>query len=1662
MLRTKNKIVILFFVMGMIIFKTTVFADEYILTVNQKYRVLDSVEYEDYIWTSMDNTNSPYLPDGRREVEWNMDSDHSMINNGVHTINASINNNTFGKPGTVTCIGSGLYTKNIKCIQMRVRVSTESHFKLYYQCSYPGGADDNFSEEQSVMSEGKVQGDGRWHIISFNPNSINWTNSEDRQLKLCWFQATDNPKVWEIDWIRFMGEGTVKAISTEKTGTIIKYDNSDGINFAKNDRIINPGISYDPVSQSLKCNGNIWSYNCDIYADGIGISPSMLQKTILRVKADKLMNIKLEYRRNFNESSDTSIAVDTKSFYVPGDGLWHDIELESTFDTVNGVDQIGQLYLIPQTISAKDNTYNGTDVSADGDYYIKFVELYGTATTVNSYKYEANTPLIHRGEDECRVVLPGFANYSSDSINLGLIAASYFDGKLTEAKLITNKVNAGKVSPACEVTLPLESPDSEVKAFMWDMDNLKPIDLNELYNDDANSYSEENNETEILLDADDDKEVKVYVDDLFSEPIGRIGERWLSGWKQEVIGGCLERGNGMTAIIDDNSDKLPMVFVREFENMTYGEAFMNVILRFDTNVDGAKWALRCGEDEIMGFTSVDGNIVVLTPDGLNVIVENYKFANNYNIKFTFDVDKQIVHSVYVDGKLVAENISFLTPVSKINNFVMRTENETVGRYEMDSLKIYRGYKVFENFSLSSLNIPDDWENVVGTARIYDTMLELNGNKKVRKTYTREKRKTVTEFYLYMPSGREGFKVSINDGDKRIGGISSTNEGFAYFSGNSPSEEFYKQLPNVMYNFRLETDFENHSMDVFMNNRLMKSGIPLPDDVTGTDNLTVENASDGGNIYFTNVTVKPVIEYEDYCPEPQVPEKDDIDIIMQMCPMWAEGTHFGYDHLNASPGRKPLMGFYDESDSEAMDWIIKYMVEHGVDVRMSVWYRHGGVNAPMREYTDATGMPQYKAMQNAKYADKMKWCILWENSGSMELGSPEENLDAFLKYIAPYWIEYYFKDSNYYKINGRPVVGTYNFKTVASDFTSDTKVGIDKFRQMCIDAGVGNPLFLQDVDVTGQESEENLDLINDWGIDLHSQYHQGSKYFEETKVALETTKEYVIKNNYSFQTIPVINPGFDNYAWGIGTGVLWDNEMMKEALIYMRDEYFVDLPTPTGKKMMLLATWDEYGEGHYFAPSEGNGFGFLDAVREVFVGGEHEDILPTENQLDRFNNRYPSWREAPFTIEKMVSREIPENSYVKRLWSFDRDGDFGGWENAGGFSSLEVKDGYLKCVSDGGRGSINFFANEEYSDVVQVRVKYRNMSSAYNAKLYYQNQFMNELTEKNAISEHIKLNCENGELVFSTGKYPLDWKGIVNELLMAFEPMNKGEKLYIDSIELIARKPDESKMKLNVNGYVTEVDGSIISSGDAMVPIRDLAWIMRFDDRVYYDKETNTYMYRSYSDNKIVVMPAKGDTFTINDTKYPSENHYRIYDDGIFRVSSLWVKKVFEKNSYYSNEENTFFITDRSLNERSIIWSADFSSGMDNFIFGRDTSGKVDGGMLMLHCTDGDPQIINNKIGDMGIDCKDLKNFAIRTTSKVPCIIKVYYSTTLHPEVSEENAFFFSIPATDEAQVFNCDISEQKNFEGIIKYIRIDVERNLNNDLNVDYIRFYGDFEREIQ
>ena len=104
----------------------------------------------------------------------------------------------------------------------------------------------------------------------------------------------------------------------------------------------------------------------------------------------------------------------------------------------------------------------------------------------------------------------------------------------------------------------------------------------------------------------------------------------------------------------------------------------------------------------------------------------------------------------------------------------------------------------------------------------------------------------------------------------------------------------------------------------------------------------------------------------------------------------------------------------------------------------------------------------------------------------------------------------------------------------------------------------------------------------------------------------------------------LSMGWDREAWGVREGGWLPAADYRTLAQWARDEFMPCLPEDSlGRRMVLLANWNEFGEGHFLMPSALVGFGYVDALRDVFTaGGPHADAVPTPKQKSRFTALFP--------------------------------------------------------------------------------------------------------------------------------------------------------------------------------------------------------------------------------------------------------------------------------------------------------------------------------------------------------------------------------------------------------------------------------------------------------
>ena len=485
------------------------------------------------------------------------------------------------------------------------------------------------------------------------------------------------------------------------------------------------------------------------------------------------------------------------------------------------------------------------------------------------------------------------------------------------------------------------------------------------------------------------------------------------------------------------------------------------------------------------------------------------------------------------------------------------------------------------------------------------------------------------------------------------------------------EKISHHKPLVWQSLRIVADIKGSKALIYHNTREVFSICINPK--LQIDSIKIKfEAKNNSKMLFTDFRIFDYdSNYEDdYVPAPVKPKKtSDCQIGINICSLW-RGDHIGWDCITPFPEIKPLLGYYDEDIPETADWEIKWMAEHGIDFELYCWYATES-DIP---FVDTLHYWQLdEAHRYARYSSEVKFALLWE----AQCAKCPSNFESFKKYYVPYWIDHYFSDSQYYTIDGYAFMSIYEpSKFISAMGGADgTKTALEYLRNEVTKLGYKGLI------VTVCETS-NAKLYSECGFDAFQAYNWSREGFD-----LDFTKEQICKsinNPYGLHFIPTVSTGFSSIGWH---GVRFPNisvENLRESLIYCRDEILskIDVRAEDGwkKKLVMLSTWNEYGEGTYMMPAGLNGFGYLDAVKDVFAAGSHNDTIPTESQLSRINILHPTDRKtiAPLGYVK-PQMPVPSGGLI-REYVFKDDNDISFWKFHN-IDRVEIRNGVLCGYSD---------------------------------------------------------------------------------------------------------------------------------------------------------------------------------------------------------------------------------------------------------------------------------------------------------------------------------------------------------------------------------------------
>jgi len=316
-------------------------------------------------------------------------------------------------------------------------------------------------------------------------------------------------------------------------------------------------------------------------------------------------------------------------------------------------------------------------------------------------------------------------------------------------------------------------------------------------------------------------------------------------------------------------------------------------------------------------------------------------------------------------------------------------------------------------------------------------------------------------------------------------------------------------------------------------------------------------------------------------------------------------------------RIPVWGPVNEADPYVMSMEIDAAADHGVDTFIYDWYWYD--NRPFLESCLNDGF--LKARNN----QRMQFYLMWANHDASTLWNKEisdlgntvvwegkVNRDQFL-FVIERLTRKYFTHPLYYRIGGKPVFMIYDLGNLISGLggVEETKAAMQEAQGVARKAGLPGIHFQLTYWNAGQTVSTGVDggnipttpaLVEKLGFESLTHYqfvHFTDPDREYADILEDAVKEWhrIIKE-YEIPYYPHVSIGWDNNPRfkSFRPGIVRNNtpEAFKKALIEVKA-----FAEETGRDLITVNSWNEWTETSCLQPDRTYGYGYLEAIRDVF-------------------------------------------------------------------------------------------------------------------------------------------------------------------------------------------------------------------------------------------------------------------------------------------------------------------------------------------------------------------------------------------------------------------------------------------------------------------------------
>jgi hypothetical protein len=324
-------------------------------------------------------------------------------------------------------------------------------------------------------------------------------------------------------------------------------------------------------------------------------------------------------------------------------------------------------------------------------------------------------------------------------------------------------------------------------------------------------------------------------------------------------------------------------------------------------------------------------------------------------------------------------------------------------------------------------------------------------------------------------------------------------------------------------------------------------------------------------------------------------------------------------------RQPLWGYINEADPYVMEMEINAAADHGVNVFIFDWYWYDD-----RPFLEACLNDGYLKARNN---DRVKFYLMWANH-DVKLVWDRRNADDAMtgKNQAKIWrgdvdrsqfehvgrrvIDNYFGHPSYYRIDGKPVFMIYELADLIEGLGSveQTREALAWLRAETAKAGFpglhlqaclrGAKAKLE----TGVDNSTKLpwaEVIRQLGFDSSSHYqfvHMTNVNRDYNAIMEDVTVEWDrVTKEFKTPYFPHLSVGWDNNPRSVERhgSIVTNNTPENFAAALRKARAYADAH-PNQPPLITINSWNEWTETSYLHPDTLYGYGYLEAIKRVFL------------------------------------------------------------------------------------------------------------------------------------------------------------------------------------------------------------------------------------------------------------------------------------------------------------------------------------------------------------------------------------------------------------------------------------------------------------------------------